>query len=93
MEVEVEIFLPSGACHCSTETFRRQMEEISKRIKEKYNMGVSIMYLPVNAKRAKELDIWTANTVAINGKAVLQGYYSASDVEGKILEAIKSQKV
>lgn len=92
MEVEVEIFLPSGTCHCSTETFRRQMEEISKRIKEKYGVSVDTMYWPVNARRARELDIWRANTVAINGKEILKGQYSASDIEGKILEIIRSER-
>ena len=92
MGVEVEIFLPSGACHCSTETFRKQMDEISKRIKEKYGINVGVMYWPVHAKRARELDIWTANTVAINGKEVLQGQYLASDIESKIVEVIRSEE-
>ena len=92
MEVEVEIFLPSGTCHCSTETFRRQMEDISRKIKEKYGVNVDVMYWPINARRARELDIWVANTVAVNGKEVLKGQYSASDIESKILEAIKSEE-
>lgn len=92
MEIEVEIFLPSGTCHCSTETFRRQMEDISRKIKEKYGVNVDVMYWPINARRARELDIWVANTVAVNGKEVLKGQYSASDIESKILEAIKSEE-
>lgn len=89
MKVEVEIFLQSGACHCSTETFRRQMEEISKRIKEKHGVRVEVSYWPVHAKRARELDIWTANTVAINGKEVLHGQYLASDIEREIKKAME----
>lgn len=88
MEVEVEIFLQSGACHCSTETFRRQMEEISKRIKDKHGVEVGVSYWPVHARRARELDVWKANTVTINGKAVLEGQYSAQDIESKIIAVI-----
>lgn len=91
MEVEVEIFLQSGACHCSTETFRKQMEGISKRIKEKHGVDVGVMYWPVHARRARELDVWKANTVTINGKVVLEGQYRAQDIESKILSVINNR--
>jgi hypothetical protein len=91
VEIEVEIFLASGVCHCSTETFRKQMKEISKRIEEKYGVSVDVSYWPVHARRARELDIWMANTVAINGKEALKGQYTASDIESKIVEVIRSK--
>ncbi|MDI6655338.1 MAG: hypothetical protein QME59_05565 [Candidatus Hydrothermarchaeota archaeon] len=47
MNVLVEIFFPSGACHCTTKVFREQVERI-----------VAAMH----AKRARELGIYEANT-------------------------------
>lgn len=39
-------------------------------------------------KRARELDVYEVNTVVINKKPVLKGYYSADELRRKIEEEI-----
>lgn len=89
MDIIVEIFFPPGSCHCTTKTFKEQASNIGEEIRKKYGVKVEIIYLPINAKRARELDIYEANAVVINEKPVLKGYYSANDLKRKIVEAIK----
>jgi|GEM_PF-6580481 len=92
MEVTVEIFFPSGACHCTTKTFKEQVERIAATVKEKYGAEVEVVYLLIHAKRARELGIYEANTVAINEKPVLKGYYTAEDLRKKIAEVVSGGK-
>ena len=65
------------------------MDEASERIKENHGADVLIYYLPVNARRARELGIYMANSVAINGKEALSGQCNVPDIEKKILEVIE----
>ncbi|MFH1774150.1 MAG: hypothetical protein ABH874_04230 [Methanobacteriota archaeon] len=92
MNVLVEIFFPSGACHCTTKVFKEQIERIAAAIKEKYSAELEVVYLPVHTKRARELGIYEANTVAINEKPVLKGYYTAEDLRKKIVEVVSGGK-
>ena len=87
-EVLVEIFLPPGTCHCSTKAMRANMDRIAKDIEEKFGVRVEVYYYPVNAPRAFEIGVSKANSVAVNGKVVLQGYFLAKDVRREILKVI-----
>lgn len=80
-------------CFCSHESMRRQFERIAKQIEEKYNVEVGISYLPVIAKRARELGVSKANTVVIEGKIALEGNYSAADVHERIKEIFEHGEI
>ena len=86
-EILVEIFLPPGTCHCSTKVLRAQMESIAREV-EKRGVRVRVYYYPVNAPRAFEIGVSRANSVAVNGRVVLQGYFLASDVKREIMRCI-----
>ena len=89
MEIVVEIFQQSGVCACTTGRLRHEMDGLSERIKENHGAEVLVYYIPVNARRARELGINMANSVAINGKEVLSGRCDVPSIEKKILEAIE----
>ena len=89
MEIVVEIFQQSGVCACTTGRLRQEMDEMSERIKEKHGVDVKVYYLPVNARRAREIGIYMANSVVIDGKEALSGMCSVPEIESKILETIE----
>lgn len=93
MEILVEVFLPSGVCSCSSKLFREQMNQAKIDIEDEYkDVSVDIDYYPVHAKRAWDLGVTKADSIVINGKIVLEGYYTASNVKKEMEKAIREMK-
>jgi len=89
--ISVEVFVAPG-CACTHESMRRQFDRIAKEIEEKYKIKINLSYIPVVARRARELGVSKANTVVVNDRIVLEGSYSEADALKKVEAAVKAAK-
>lgn len=90
--IVVEVFVAPD-CSCVHEPLRKNLERISNVVRDKYGIALDVMILPIHARRAGELGITMANSIALNGQKVFEGNFSAGELQQRIEQLAGGKRV